>query len=93
MDTEDETYTSPDQYLSVLEVKDIQHILGVGQRQTYELLNSISHCASWSDDKAINDRFSSMVEWQSSELMLAFIFLAPKWQQFIFLIKTYSVAS
>jgi hypothetical protein len=35
-----EEYTSKEQYPSVLEAKHIQKILGIGERQTYELLNS-----------------------------------------------------
>jgi hypothetical protein len=33
-------FTTKEQYPSVLDAKHIQHILGIGERQTYELLNS-----------------------------------------------------
>ncbi|AOZ91580.1 helix-turn-helix domain-containing protein [Paenibacillus crassostreae] len=33
-------FISKDQYPSVLNAKHIQRILGIGERQTYELLNS-----------------------------------------------------
>ncbi|WP_042126770.1 helix-turn-helix domain-containing protein [Paenibacillus sp. FSL R5-0345] len=33
-------YKTPSDYPSVLTAKEIQQILGIGERQTYELLNS-----------------------------------------------------
>lgn len=33
------TYKSTNEYPSVLTPKDIQHFLGIGERQVYELLN------------------------------------------------------
>ncbi|KQO04728.1 hypothetical protein ASF12_13895 [Paenibacillus sp. Leaf72] len=35
-----EEYTSTEQYPSVLVASDIQKILGIGERQTYDLMNS-----------------------------------------------------
>lgn len=34
------TYVKKEEYPSVLDAKHIQSILGIGERQTYELLNS-----------------------------------------------------